>query len=392
MKPLATLLSFLALALPGWAEASHDHGRGHGREHGPEFGDCRSAGPAPVVEGLGVGDPAPRLRVGSWLKGEPIASFEPGRVYVVEFWSTWCLPCEKSIPLLSSLQARHAERGVRVVGVSVFEDRSCEVAPYVARQGERMNYTVAADSVLEGATSAQGAMVLSWLKPSGETSLPTAFLVDGSGTIVWIGDTHSLEQPLEQVLAGTWDLAQAKLEHQKRVRVRSLRATLNLQVREKQWEKVLETVEEMRILDPLTETRTAAWRFTALLNLGRDEEAWAYGRAALEGLLKDDALALNVIAWTVVDPRAPKRASRDLDFALAAAERAAELTERRNAAILDTLAVVHFERGSVALAIATEEEAIALAERAPWVAELRERLELFRRALRAPSGGRVASR
>ncbi|MBM3991832.1 MAG: redoxin domain-containing protein [Planctomycetes bacterium] len=381
---LATFLTILALASAGRAEAVH--------ELGQERAEGRCGGSATVVEGLGVGDPAPRLRVGGWLKGEPIAAFEPGSVYVVEFWSTWCLPCEKSIPLLSTLQARHAERGVRVVGVSVFEDRACEVAHYVARQGERMNYTVASDALLEGATSAQGAMVLSWLKPSGEISLPTAFLVDGSGVIVWIGETHSLEQPLEQVLAGTWDLAQAKLEHQKRVRVRSLRATLNAHVREKLWEKALETIEEMRTLDPLTEARTAAWRFTALLNLGRDEEAWAYGRAALEGLLKDDALALNVIAWTVVDPRAPARASRDLDFALAAAERATELTERRNAAILDTLAVVQFERGSVALAIATEEEALALAAGVHWAAELRERLELFRRALRTPSGGRLASR
>ncbi|MFM7297514.1 MAG: TlpA family protein disulfide reductase, partial [Planctomycetota bacterium] len=91
---LVLLLSILALASSGRATASHDHGS--------ERGECRSAGPAPMVEGLGVGDPAPRLRVGSWLKGEPIAGFEAGRVYVVEFWSTWCLPCEKSIPLLST--------------------------------------------------------------------------------------------------------------------------------------------------------------------------------------------------------------------------------------------------------------------------------------------------
>jgi thiol-disulfide isomerase/thioredoxin len=392
MRAFATALVALLASSPLGSAARHAFAHdGAGRERVCHDGALRPLPPS-FGEGLGVGDAAPKLRVGSWLKGDAVSAFEPGRVYVVEFWSTWCRPCEKSIPLLTSLQTRFAEQNVRVLGVSVFEDKPCEVSHYVARQGERMGYSVATDSVLDGATASQGAMVLSWLRPSGETSLPTAFLVDGSGTIVWIGDTLSVERPLEQVVAGTWDLAQAKVEHQKRVRVHALRASLNVLLREKQWEKVLEAIDEMRALDPQTEARTAVWRFTALLNLGREEEAWAFGRQALEGLLKDDALALNVIAWTVVDPRVPARRSRDLDFALAAAERAAELTERRNPAILDTLAVVHFERGSVALAIATEEEAVALAEGQAWAAELRERLELFRRALRVPSEGRVSAR
>ena len=64
---------------------------------------------------LGVGDPAPKLAVKSFVKGEPIKSLEPGKVYVVEFWATWCGPCRVTIPHLTELQKKHVD--VVFVGV-----------------------------------------------------------------------------------------------------------------------------------------------------------------------------------------------------------------------------------------------------------------------------------
>lgn len=348
-----------------------------------------------AAQTLGPGDPAPKLQVSTWVKGAPLISFERDHVYVVDFWATWCMPCLKTIPHLGELQQRYAERNVHVLGVSVYEDRQADVAPFVGRMGEQMGYTVATDLVLQGATSMQGAMVRTWLRPAGESSLPTTFIVDGSGKIAWIGDTLSVDKVLEQVVAGSWDLETARAEHLKRSKVNKLRAVLNDQIRHKQWEKALATIEEMRTLAPDTEAKTAAWRFSALLQLGRDEEAYGYARACVAALIKDDPLALNVIAWAIVDPDAPRRPSRDLDFALVVAERAVALTESKSPALLDTLALVHFERGAVAQAIEIQERAVALAEGHEYHAELLERLERFRRALRMSDisrngdGGRV---
>ena len=39
---------------------------------------------------LKFGDYAPKLQVKEWIKGTPIQSFEKGKVYVLEFWATWC--------------------------------------------------------------------------------------------------------------------------------------------------------------------------------------------------------------------------------------------------------------------------------------------------------------
>lgn len=339
---------------------------------------------AAVAQSLGIGDPAPKLRVSNWVRGAPVESFEREHVYVVEFWATWCLPCRKSIPMLTELQARFADRNVHIIGVSVREENQAIVAPFVTKMGDQMRYTVATDLVLEGAKPEQGSMVLSWLKQAGEVSLPTAFIVDGSGKIAWIGDSLSVEKPLEKIVAGAWDIERARTDHKKRVSVNSLRRQLNDQILSKQWEKALATIEEMRTLLPETELKTAAWRFNALLRLGRETEAYEYGKKCFDTLLRDEALDLNVIAWAIVDPEVPPGAARDLDFALKVAERAVTLTDWKQPALLDTLALVHFERGNFERAIEIQEKAVQLAAGSSYHEELAARLERFKNARKAP--------
>src|SRR6266487_2199320 len=53
---------------------------------------------------LKIGDPAPAFKVSKWLQGTEVKSFEKGKVYVVEFWSTWCGPCIVMMPHMSELQ------------------------------------------------------------------------------------------------------------------------------------------------------------------------------------------------------------------------------------------------------------------------------------------------
>src|SRR5688572_6824044 len=69
---------------------------------------------------LMIGDPAPAIQVAEWVQGKPVAKFEPGSMYVVEFWATWCGPCKVAIPHLNELSKTYAGK-VQFIGVSVSE-------------------------------------------------------------------------------------------------------------------------------------------------------------------------------------------------------------------------------------------------------------------------------
>jgi len=51
-------------------------------------------------------------------KSTPIGSFA-GKSLIINFWATWCAPCRSEIPLLETLHAEWADRGVTVVGIAV---------------------------------------------------------------------------------------------------------------------------------------------------------------------------------------------------------------------------------------------------------------------------------
>ncbi|MEY9981773.1 thiol-disulfide isomerase/thioredoxin [Bradyrhizobium yuanmingense] len=62
---------------------------------------------------LGLESPAPPIKVENWLRGEPLSSFQPGKVYIVEFWATWCGPCVAAVPELVQLQEKYKKAALR---------------------------------------------------------------------------------------------------------------------------------------------------------------------------------------------------------------------------------------------------------------------------------------
>ena len=45
-----------------------------------------------------------------------------GRVVVVDFWASWCVPCRRSFPWLNEMQQRYGDDGLVVIGVNVDND------------------------------------------------------------------------------------------------------------------------------------------------------------------------------------------------------------------------------------------------------------------------------
>src|SRR5262245_14420021 len=85
---------------------------------------------------LKVGDPPPPLKADTWLQGNEVKSFEPGKVYLVEFWATWCGPCIMAMPHLAQMQAEYKDKGVTFIGYSHKDPNNSaeQVAAFVAQR------------------------------------------------------------------------------------------------------------------------------------------------------------------------------------------------------------------------------------------------------------------
>ena len=160
-----------------------------------------------------IGDAAPALQPISWIQGTPVTKYEPGHVYVVEFWATWCPPCIKTMPRLSALQKKYPDT-LTVVGVNVeallgHEPKADAVPAFMKKWGKDMAYTVAMDDPTKKTISD------AWITASGSLGIPTACIIDGQGKLAWVGypdlvQSYAFDQALHDTVAGKIDLARAR--------------------------------------------------------------------------------------------------------------------------------------------------------------------------------------
>ncbi len=315
-------------------------------------------------QSLFVGDPAPKLDVQSFLKGEPIATLKAGKCYVVEFWATWCAPCRVSIPHLTALQRKHPE--VTFIGVSILENDQEAVKPFVNQMGEKMAYRVAIEAIPENGEAKDGAMASNWMKAAGRNGIPTAFVINKDGRISWIGHPMGMDAPLEKIVNGSWHLTAAPAESRKELdpaKLERVGKNLNVARQSKDPRTILAAIDEVVKELPYLEDGLGLTRFTILLDLGDSDRALEVGRHLSQEVFGKNAMGLNDLAWAIVDPDAKRKIEPRVNaFAVAVAEQADTLAQGKAATIADTLAQAYLRSGQVARAIETQERAVGLAK------------------------------
>jgi peroxiredoxin len=104
------------------------------------------------------------------VNGKPVSSEQfKGKVVVVDFWATWCLPCKMEIPGYIELVKKYEKDGFAMVGVSMDTEGPEVVKDFMQKNG--LNYTVVmADEKVSAAFG-------------GVEVMPTTLLIDRSGQI-----------------------------------------------------------------------------------------------------------------------------------------------------------------------------------------------------------------
>lgn len=111
-------------------------------------------------------------------KDVPLSQYK-GKVVLVNFWATWCEPCQVEIPWLIEMQQKYSSKGFTILGVDVDDEGNNVVSAYTAKErfnvnGEKlaMNYPI-----LRGNDAVAD-------KFGGLLGFPTSFLISRDGKIV----------------------------------------------------------------------------------------------------------------------------------------------------------------------------------------------------------------
>jgi cytochrome c biogenesis protein CcmG/thiol:disulfide interchange protein DsbE len=120
-----------------------------------------------------------------------------GKVVLLDFWATWCMPCQVELPWFMEFEQTLKQKGFAVVGVSMDEDGWDVVKPYL--QKRKINYRI----LLGDDHTAQ--------LYGGVDALPTTVLLDRQGRIAAVhkglatdkdGFLHEITELLEARRAG----------------------------------------------------------------------------------------------------------------------------------------------------------------------------------------------
>lgn len=301
----------------------------------PPAGTSVVAAPVPPqMPLLRPGDRAPRLVVSRWVQGQPVDTYQAGRVYIVSFWTSWSEPALRAIPVLAQAQHDHKDSAT-VVGVSVWERSPKPIDEFVTTRGGMFNFTVAEDLIAdppEGVrrgrtwTRDWGSSSQQWVNPVRQ-GVPLAYIINQDGVIAWVGNPidADFESALAQVVSRTFDLQASARAFERRM------------------------------------TKNNAWGdYRELLGAKKYAQAYAVAREHLKTTFWNEADLLADVAWRIVDPFAGVD-EPDTELALAAARRADELTLSQDPEIMRVLSRVLWVAGEPHESVAVLEQAIALA-------------------------------
>jgi thiol-disulfide isomerase/thioredoxin len=157
------------------------------------------------VESYATADPAPNLTVNEWIGQEP-SSLDAlrGKVVLLDFWATWCMPCISTFPRLRGWHKKYAGNDFTIIGVTQY---------YGQQDGKKMSRLQEGEFLKEFKAKYKLPYGFAVLANSGEAPMkyginayPTTVLLDRNGVVRYIGigagpeESQNLEEMIQKVL------------------------------------------------------------------------------------------------------------------------------------------------------------------------------------------------
>src|SRR5258706_11210583 len=121
-----------------------------------------------------AGPPAANLKFSfKDMNGKKVSMSEfKGKVIILDFWATWCVPCKAEIPGFIELQKKYGEKGLQIIGLSV-DDTASMAKKYSDEM--KMNYPILLAGGKEDILRAYDPI----------NSIPVSVVIDRQGRIVF---------------------------------------------------------------------------------------------------------------------------------------------------------------------------------------------------------------
>jgi thiol-disulfide isomerase/thioredoxin len=332
-----------------------------------------------AVSALNVGDKVPEIAVDKWYNKPPqlIKESKGKKVFLVEFWASWCKACLPSVKFLNQIQKKYKDKELVIVGITA--EKKDDIMSFIREHN--ISYSIGFD---------EGEIIISKYVSEND-GIPVAFLIDREGEIVYKGHPMQMGKILVQVLNGTYN-------KEDREKLMFLLTLFKKQLKNFELMKASETAEKILYLSPdnkeamqfrlmafekMGQTTAAVSFLESLISKFPDHDNLYFLKLALlqeltpekvksfsEKIIekfKDSPDILNTLAWELLDNG--NFGTQQIDTAFKAAELAVKTIEKDKdydkpllAASLDTLARCYYNIGLLEKAIKYQAESLSYAK------------------------------
>lgn len=320
------------------------------------------AGNAQNAVTLNIGDKVPEFKFAKWLKGEKVSDFTGDRLYVLEFWATWCGPCIAAMPHLTKLQEEYKDKAT-FIGVDVWErpeegqaygSTIHAVEKFVNGNTVNMGYAVAVDN-------GDQHMGNNWLKAAGEIGIPSTFIVKNN-TILWIGHPGKLDSTLPVILNGSYDMMayRAKRDQSNKAglemvaEMQTLFLPIQNAMKDKDFARAVEFIDKGIAEKPKYKATLQSMKLSSLLD-SDPSRAINYAKELSRESKQQASVILSAVGQRKTLPK---------EMYLWAAKNYEENAQPTNPVVIHMLASVYAKAGEYKTALNWEEKAVESAKKA----------------------------